>query len=308
MLDIIPTIGAVLLIVAFGYLIKRKQFFHESLWGSLARLCYWVLFPGLLFNLTSRAVLAGDLLGPFLIALSCGGLVVVLFAYLTGRMLGANGPAMSSLIQGGLRHNGFLALSILQGAAGLTALEIGAIGVAFLVPISNIVAVVVLFVFSAEPTPQNIGRAVARELLRNPLIGAVILGVVVNIFNVQVPGFLSIAADMLGAAALPLLLLSIGASLQFASIRSNSSLLIVAVIAKIVVFPGVLVGLGYLFGLSTVACIVLAAIGAAPTATSSYALAKELGGDAELMAEIISVQTLVAAVTMPVWLLVAASL
>ena len=168
MLDILPTIGAVLLIVALGYLIKRKQLFHESLWGALARLCYWVLFPGLLFNLTSRAVLAGDLLGPFLIALSCGALVVVLFAYLAGRMLGASGPAMSSLIQGGLRHNGFLALSILQGAAGLTALEIGAIGVAFLVPISNIVAVVVLFLFSTEPTPQNLGRAVARELVRNP--------------------------------------------------------------------------------------------------------------------------------------------
>ena len=308
MLDILPTIGAVLLIVALGYLIKHKQLFHESLWGALARLCYWVLFPGLLFNLTSRAVLAGDLLGPFLIALSCGALVVVLFAYLAGRMLGASGPAMSSLIQGGLRHNGFLALSILQGAAGLTALEIGAIGVAFLVPISNIVAVVVLFLFSTEPTPQNLGRAVARELVRNPLIGAVILGVAVNIFDIPVPSFLSIAADMLGAAALPLLLLSIGASLQFASIRGNSVLLMVAVIAKILVFPSVLVGLGYLFGLSTVACVVLAAIGAAPTATSSYALAKELGGDADLMAEIILVQTLVAAVTMPVWLLVAASL
>lgn len=308
MLDILPTIGAVLLIVALGYLIKHKQLFHESLWGALARLCYWVLFPGLLFNLTSRAVLAGDLLGPFLIALSCGALVVVLFAYLMGRMLGASGPAMSSLIQGGLRHNGFLALSILQGAAGLTALEIGAIGVAFLVPISNIVAVVVLFLFSTEPTPQNLGRAVARELVRNPLIGAVILGVAVNIFDIHVPSFLSIAADMLGAAALPLLLLSIGASLQFASIRGNSVLLMVAVIAKILVFPGVLVGLGYLFGLSTVACVVLAAIGAAPTATSSYALAKELGGDADLMAEIISVQTLVAAITMPVWLLVAARL
>lgn len=308
MFDILPTIGAILLIVALGYFVKQRRYFHDSLWDSVSRLCYWVLFPGLLFNLTSRTVLTGDLLAPFLAALSIGAVAAVAFAYIAGRLLAANGPAMSSLIQGGLRHNGFLALSILQGAAGLTAMEIGAIGVAFLVPISNIVSVVVLFVFSQNRATPHIGWAILRELIRNPLIAAVALGVAVNWFNVPVAGFLSIAADMLGAAALPLLLLSIGASLRFASIRSNVPMLGIAVIAKVVVFPGILVGLGYLFELSTVACIVLAAIGAAPTASSSYALAKELGGDATLMAEIISVQTLVAAISMPLWMIVASGL
>jgi predicted permease len=47
---------------------------------------------------------------------------------------------------------------------------------------------------------------------------------------------------------------------------------------------------------------VIAAVGAAPTATSSFALASELGGDTRLMAEIISVQTLVAALSMPLWI------
>ena len=81
--------------------------------------------------------------------------------------------------------------------------------------------------------------------------------------------------------------------------------LLVAVLAKILVFPALLVGLGLFFDVGTTALTLLAAVGAAPTASSSFALAKELGGDADLMAEIISVQTLVAAASMPIWLITA---
>lgn len=305
MLSILPTIAAILMIVALGHLIKRQGLLADSAWDSISRLCYWVLFPGLLFNLTSNAVLSTDFLRPFLLSISIAAVGIVLFSYIAGRLAGQNGPAISSLIQGGLRHNGFLALSILQGAGGLAALQIGAIAVAFLVPVSNVVAVIVLFMFRDGGARTNIGAAIAREVARNPLIGAVVLGGVVNWFNIPVPSFITQGADMLGSAALPLLLLSIGASLQFAALRGHFKPLFVAALAKIIVFPALLIGLGLFFEVGATALLVLAAVGAAPTASSSFALAKELGGDANLMAEIISVQTLIAAVSMPAWLIIA---
>lgn len=305
MVSILPTITAILMIVALGHVIKRWGLLADSAWDSLSRLCYWVLFPGLLFNLTSSAVLSTAFLAPFLLSISLSAFAIVLFSYGAGKLARQNGPAISSLIQGGLRHNGFLALSILQGAGGLAALQIGGIAVAFLVPISNIVAVVVLFIFSREQTQTKMSAAIAREVARNPLIGAVVLGGLVNWLNIPVPSFITLGADMLGSAALPLLLLSIGASLRFAAFKGHIKPLFVAVLAKTLVFPALLVGLGLFFGVGGTALLVLAAVGAAPTASSSFALAKELGGDADLMAEIISVQTLVAAAAMPIWLIAA---
>ena len=73
-------------------------------------------------------------------------------------------------------------------------------------------------------------------------------------------------------------------------------------------FPAALVGAGYWLGLDTLALVVLAAVGAAPTANSTYTLAVELGGDAPLMAEIVSFQTVCAAVSMPLWIWLAGRL
>ncbi|MEK9961151.1 MAG: AEC family transporter, partial [Rhodobiaceae bacterium] len=75
-----------------------------------------------------------------------------------------------------------------------------------------------------------------------------------------------------------------------------------ALLAKLLVFPLALVAIGYGVGLDPLALAVLAAVGSAPTASSSYTLATELGGDARLMAEILSLQTLMAAISMPLWI------
>ena len=129
-----------------------------------------------------------------------------------------------------------------------------------------------------------------------------LIGVAVNLLAIPVPVFLSQAAGFLGDAALPLLLMSIGASLRFAAIRSNAAALALAVAAKILVFPMTLVSIGLAAGLNPLALAVLAAVGAAPTASSTYTLATELGGDARLMAEIVSLQTLAGALSLPLWI------
>ena len=151
-------------------------------------------------------------------------------------------------------------------------------------------------------------RAVLAEILRNPLLAAMLVGVAVNWLKVPVPAFIAQSASLLGAGALPLLLLLIGASLKFSAIRGHAVPLGFAIAAKMLVFPLALVGSGYLLGLDPLALAVLAAVGAAPTANSTYTLAVELGGDAPLMAEIVSIQTVTAALSMPLWIWLAGRL
>ncbi|MGB1863112.1 MAG: AEC family transporter [Candidatus Puniceispirillum sp.] len=299
----ISTILSVLLLVVVGHLIKMRAFVPVSFWDSLSKICYWILFPGLLFNLTSTASLSTAFILPFSLTLVIAATSMVVYGFLAGRLICASGPATSSLVQAGLRHNGFLMLAFVQGAFGVAALEIGAIAVAVLVPISNIFAVIIIFLLREGNQDAHLGRAIMAELARNPLMGAIILGGIVNFLSIPVPDFISGAANILGSAALPMLLLCVGASIRISALRAHSAALVLAVLAKLLVLPAVMMLVGSAFGLDKDVLLVLAVLASAPTATSSFTLAQELGGDAPLMAEIITVQTLVAAVGIPVWVL-----
>lgn len=299
----ISTILSVLLLVVVGHLIKMRAFVPVSFWDSLSKICYWILFPGLLFNLTSTASLSAAFILPFSLTLLIAATSMVIYGFLAGRLIGANGPATSSLVQAGLRHNGFLMLAFVQGAFGVAALEIGAIAIAVLVPISNIFAVIIIFLLREGNQDAHLGRAIMAELARNPLMGAIILGGIVNFLSIPVPDFISGAANILGSAALPMLLLCVGASIRISALRAHSAALVLAVLAKLLVLPVVMMLVGSTFGLDKDVLLVLAVLAVAPTATSSFTLAQELGGDAPLMAEIITVQTLVAAVGIPAWVL-----
>lgn len=280
-----------------------RAFVPVSFWDGLSKICYWILFPGLLFNLTSTASLSAAFILPFCLTLFIAATVMVIYGFLAGRLIGANGPATSSLVQAGLRHNGFLMLAFVQGAFGVAALEIGAIAVAVLVPISNIFAVIIIFLLREGDQDANLGRAITAELARNPLMGAIILGGIVNFLSIPVPVFITGAANILGNAALPMLLLCVGASIRISALRAHSAALVLAVLAKLLVLPVVMMVVGITLGLDKDVLLVLVVLAVAPTATSSFTLAQELGGDAPLMAEIITVQTLVAAIGIPLWVL-----
>ena len=304
----LSAIAATLAIVALGYLLKQKQFLPDAVWQGLSPLCYWVLFPGMLFDLMSKMELSATFLGPFTAAILVGSIVAVTYGFVAGRLAGLGGASTSSLIQGALRHNGFLVLSILQGGLGIDATQMAAIAIAFLVPISNIVSVFAILTLTRRGDGRDMKRAVLAEIARNPLLAAMLAGVAVNWLELPLPPFIAQSAALLGAGALPLLLLLIGASLKFSAIRSHAAPLGLAIAAKMLVFPLALVGSGYLFGLDPLALAVLAAVGAAPTANSTYTLAVELGGDAPLMAEIVSIQTVTAALSMPLWIWLAGRL
>jgi malonate transporter len=301
--DIFSTISAVLLLVFAGHILWRQEFVPVSFWDGLSKICYWILFPCLLFDLMSTLQLDAPFLLPFGLTILVGSTSVVCFGFLSGWLIGASGPTTSSLVQGGLRYNGFLMLAFVQGAFGLAALEIGALSVAILVPIANIVSVLVIFLLGDSKKDANLGRAIFTECARNPLIGAIIIGGVVNVSGIPVPDFVIESTELLGRSSLPMLLLCVGASIRIAGLRSHKMALFLAVLSKLIVLPSVMMITGLFLGLEKQVLLVLVVLATAPTAASSYTLAQQLGGDAPLMAEIITAQTLVSAIAIPGWVM-----
>ena len=301
--DIISTLIAVLLLVSAGHILWRRKFVPVSFWDGLSKICYWILFPCLLYDLVSSLNLNAPFMLPFVVTISISFGAAVSFGFLSGWVLSASGPATSSLIQGGLRFNSFLMLAFIQGAFGITALQIGALSVAILVPITNIVSVLVIFLLRDNYGDTRLSAAIFTELARNPLIGAIILGGTVNASGIVVPEFIIEMTELLSRASLPMLLLCVGASLRVSGFKSHTPALILAVLSKLLVLPSVTMFAGVLFGLEKEVLLVLVVLATVPTAASSYTLAQQLGGDAPLMAEIITVQTIASGVAIPGWIL-----
>jgi len=136
--------------------------------------------------------------------------------------------------------------------------------------------------------------------VQNPLIWACAIGLAVNVTHLPLPKLWHDVADALGRSSLGIGLLVTGAGLHLEGLFRPSLAASVAVFLKLVLMPVLGVVLALWFGISGSSLVIVAVCSAVPTSSSAYVLARQMGGDAPLLAQIITVQTILAAITMPI--------
>ena len=302
MLSAAPIVFSVLLVMILGKVISLTILKEESFWQSLSRLCYWVLFPAMLFKTIATSDFSDMAVDKTVIALLTGLFGVTVLIWIAGRQFRLNNADLSSLLQGAFRHNGFMALSIIAGLYGAKAVELGTLCLATLVPVSNVMSVAILIYLNKRHEGMDLRRLLLKELIRNPLIISIAAGLAAKYMPADLPVFILDTTELLGRGALPALLLAIGAGVHLSAFRSAWRALLLSALAKAVIFPGLMVGSAMVMGLDGLSLIIIMIVGVMPTAVSSYPLARELGGNAELMAEILSLQTVLSVPVLLIWL------
>ena len=302
MLSAAPIVFSVLLVMILGKVISLTILKEESFWQSLSRLCYWVLFPAMLFKTIATSDFSDMAVDKTVIALLTGLFGVTVLIWIAGRQFRLNNADLSSLLQGAFRHNGFMALSIIAGLYGPKAVELGTLCLATLVPVSNVMSVAILIYLNKRHEGMDLRRLLLKELIRNPLILSIAAGLAAKYMPADLPIFILDTTELLGRGALPALLLAIGAGVHLSAFRSAWRTLLLSALAKAVIFPGLMVGSAMVMGLDGLSLIIIMIVGVMPTAVSSYPLARELGGNAKLMAEILSLQTVLSVPVLLIWL------
>jgi hypothetical protein len=299
-------LGPVFLLILFGALLRRLGFPGETFWPQAERVTYYVLFPALLINRLATAEIGSTPLLP-----NVGGIVFMLLAgsglvYLLRRQLSSDGPALTSVYQGGIRFNTYIGLACADALYGDAGLVIAAVVVAIMIPLINLLCILAFHLILHR---GNLAlSAINRSLLTNPLILGCLIGIALNQTGVGLPGWSEDTLALLGSAALPLGLLSVGVALQIHHIRHTLRELIAAGMLRFVLMPILMVLALHWLDLPPLNAQVLLLFAILPTASSAYILARQLGGDTVLMANIITVQTLAGFVLIPAWLLLAPAL
>ena len=298
----ILSIAPIFLLIVLGYLLRHNIFQEMAFWGTTDKLVYWVMFPALLFFKTSTIDLSGDIIASYSIVVYTGFGTAVLYALIVWKLFRLNGPVASSVLQGSARHNAFVALAVAERLFGSEGLSLAALVTALLIPITNIVVVSLMVLIVQSDKKQGIVKSILRDLMRNPLLISVLLGIGMNLTDITPIPVVNELTGILGQAALPIMLLGIGANIRIRRMGPVGWPTFYATLGKMVVFPVVLVVMGRAMGLSELATMVAAIFGAVPTAVSSFTLARQMGGDAPLMSSIITIQTALAAISIPITL------
>ncbi|CAH2602862.1 putative transmembrane protein [Rhodovastum atsumiense] len=293
----------VILLIGLGAWLRRSGFLAAGFWPQAERLCYFVLLPALFVHGLSTAPLHALPVGVMAVTLIGAILVVAGLVLAAHRLRPIDGPAFTSVFQGSIRFNNYAAVTVAAGLFGAQGIALAALCNAAMVPTVNVLCILVFARYGQARLDLG---GVLRQIATNPLILGCAGGMLLQFGGLALPPGLDQALRALGAASLPLGLLCVGAALDFGSVRSWVRPVAGSAAVRFLVMPGVTLAIGSALGLGGEALVVALLVQAMPTASSAYILARQLGGDAPLMAGITASQTALAALAVPAVLTVLA--
>lgn len=272
----------------------NKLNFAREFFANTEKMVYFLMFPALLFRSVLASPLSISTAGASLLACVLLALAGLLLAIVSRLFLTVDQRALNSTQQCVYRFSTYLALSIGPGVGGTDGLAIMAVFIGFTVPLVNVMAVRAL---AAES-----GGGVLKSIISNPLVITTVLAVSLNLLGFKLPAVLDNTLLKLGQASIPLGLICVGAALKLREGTVNAPIVVWMTVTRLVMMPLFALLIAIVVGFSTLQTQMFMIFAAIPTAPAAYVLAVRMGGDARLVANIISVQTLSCLLTLPIWL------
>ena len=278
-------------LIVLGYLVCRHTALDRPVWDGAERLVYYLLFPCLLFiSIVRNPIRVDDMLSLGGVGLAVVG-TGVLLAYALAKAPGVDPMLHASGAQTAFRFNSYVALALAERLAGAPGVAWQALLMSMCVPVCNVAAV--------WPLARQGGHGYLKELVKNPLILATLSGLAANLAGLQLPELASVTLSRIGAAALPLGLMAVGAGLRFGALREGPWLATGLMSIRHLALPAVGITLVLWLRLPPAQQAVIVAFAAMPTASSAYVLATRMGGNGGYVAGLVTVSTLLAMVGLP---------
>jgi predicted permease len=303
MTDILSTIIPIFAIIFLGWFVRHKGLVPVQLLGPANRLVYYVAVPAMIFREIAAASFTEQFNATLLVCTLLPVLLVFLLSFAAGSLARIPRTGLGTFMQSSFHGNlGYIGLAVAFYFLGTEGFVRAGIIAGFLMLLQNALSVIALQVCSAGALGRLDLRFMAGRVVGNPVILSALAGMAFSVSGISVPLLIDRSLQILSGLALPLALIVIGASLSFELIRLRISSALGAGMLKLVVLPGAGYFLYTWFGVETYDYLPGLILLAAPTATLTYVMATEMGGDVELSIAAISINTMLSAITFAVWL------
>jgi len=291
------TIIPVFLVILLGVAIRRFRWLPEEFFPSVEKFSYNIAFPALLFSNTARLDFQGSLVGELALATLLPTFMVVsvtLLAMLCAR--GLPDASRSSIVQGAMRPNSYFGIAVSSLFFPPQTASLVMLALALCLPVVNVISILALSWWSGSKA--ELGKVV-RTLTGNPIILSTLTGVLASVTGLALPAPVMNTLDILGKSALALGLVCVGSGLVFSRVGLRPVALAFTSLLKLLALPLLAAKVCLMFAISAPVALAACFYCALPTAPNAYIMAREMGGDARLMASLITLQTMLAAITVP---------
>jgi predicted permease len=295
-------VAPVFLIIAVGYFAKKRKIINEVFVDVTSKVVFQISLPIFIFLEISELDLSQVFNVEQIVFITSATFLTYLLIWI-GTIPYIKIPEdKSAFIQGAFRGNyAIIGLALISNLFGDDALGKATLMLAFLLPIYNVLAVIVLTI------PKHQGKinfkSIFVEILFNPLILAVIFALPFSYYKLKLPEMFVSTGSYLSDLALPLALVGIGGSLNMENLKRASTLAFSSSIIKIVVLPLILTFIAIFLGYRNDDLGIMFIVFACPTAIASFVMADVMGANSKLAGNIIMITTLGSVFTISIGIL-----
>ena len=294
------TILSIILMIGIGYALKRIDFLSEKDINPLNKIVMNILLPCMIFS----ALYSSDLslipkLGilPFVILIS--SFVTGLVSFLILKKLGYDDKKLwSVLVTVMIANTAFMGYPVNLGIFGHEG---------FLRAIFCDIATMCIFLILSFVLVIKFGGTVKkaiRKIALFPPLWAIVFGLGLNILNVPIGPVLNNTVNYLGNGAIPLIMISLGLSIDLAGLSRSKSMVAFTSIMKLLFFPAIAFIVVLFLGLSDLQYTVAIVEAAMPSGMLSLVLAITYNLDYQLTSDCILINTVISLITLPVIIMI----
>lgn len=300
MATVLAALFPIAAILALGKVSASLNLLSREGWIGLERITYFVLFPALIVSKLAVADFTGiDWRLPT--ALIGAQLSLSLATIFVAVLLRTARDRIGVYVQSAARWNTFIALALAQDLFGAQGLALVAVSAAVMIPTANILSVSALMHFSNEAVKP---MQMLKQLAVNPLVLACVIGIGLNISGLPVPTQAFEILDLLAQATIALGLLTTGAAIELKGRGRSIASVTIWSLVRLTGLPFIAGIVAISLGLSGEILYVILIATAVPTAVNGTILARQLGADATLAANLIAFQTIgsILSISLVLWL------
>ena len=293
-------LGSIALIMALGFLLGKFKLISEHTNKQITNLLLTVFMPASLF-MAFPSEYEQDSANLFFSGLIAGALVMFLLI-ITAKIIfnkkwlekGLSHEAQFALVFNNATFLGYPIVVTTFGPSGILAY------CGFIIAFN-----IALFSYGIWLFEQKISVKLLFNIIFNPNIIAVILGMIIFLINFQLPSFVTDAVAYVGGATTPLSIICIGFMLSQAKLKKvfKKWRLMLTALIQLTVGPLITWGILTLLQFPIEVIQVCTLIQALPTATSLGLFAVKYGGNAAESSELVTISTLFSVATLPLMVL-----
>ncbi len=294
----------IFVVIVIGYLFRKKGIISEKAVPALNKIAYYLGLTALIFTSIVRYDLKQIFNAGIVKTLYVTFAIFIFIVFVSVYFLKARKKTKGAIAVSSFRCNmAFVGIPVIISAFGEIAGAKGSVIIGFMTPVNIIFAIIFFKVMGDSSTGKKDYAKFFLSFLKDPLLIAAIAGILISYYSIPLPTILLDLLNILAGLAVPLALVTIGASFRISHIRQNLRFVIFASVLKLVIEPAIAFFIGkYLFSIDPVDISIMVILFGMPLAVAAYIMGREYDSDVDFLSSALIFSTISSAATITLWL------